>query len=419
MLYSRDHKYEMRLELVLLARSTSIRAAMRQFGCARNTVRLWLGRFEEGGRDALRDRSRAPHHIPHKTPAYHERRVLEARRQVPCYGPARLKQHFHLHPSQGAIARILRQAGLTRKRRRRSQKKNDLRAVKARYRALERFQLDTKALFDIAAYWPQMKALGLPRYLYTHRDVKSGAVFTAYADDLSMTYAELAARAIAHHLLAHGVDLHGTVWQTDNGTEYGGTERHLRDRGFHARLNGLGGIRHRFNPPHCPNANADAESFHQLVEAEFFDLEPFRSLRDFLEKTATYQHYFNFARTLSTKNNQTPAQILRQDGLDPKLLLLPPLYLPSLLHQHLQSLSLHLPQGGQNLPVDTAFRLACPRVLPSRAIFFRLLARLLLTRRRNRLTGENRSRYSRPVYPLLSTRPCRRLTKGGQRHEMA
>ena len=99
----------------------------------------------------------------------------------------------------GAIARILRQEGLTKKRRKKRQKKNDLCAVKAQYRVSERLQADTKPLCDIPAYRPQMQALGLPLQHYTVRDVKSGALFIDYADELSTTYALMATRRILEH----------------------------------------------------------------------------------------------------------------------------------------------------------------------------------------------------------------------------
>ena len=357
MIGAKDHKYEIRLKMVFYARNEGIWAAARHFGCSRNTVRLWLRRFGQGGRSDLVDRSRAPHSSPHKTSRREEQRILEARRRVPCYGPARLKHHFGLKASLGAIGRVLRQAGLTRRRRKKHEKKRDLRAVKARYRPFERMQLDTKDLSDIAHYWPQMRALGLPTRLYSHRDVRSGGIFCAWGDELSQTYAELAARAIAKHLLDGGVSLEGSIWRTDNGSEYGGADRHERTRGFHASLDGLGGLEHRFNPPATPNANADAESFHELIEVEFFDLEGFRSLGDFLAKAATYQLYFNLARPLTTKDNKTPAQILEQYGLSPRLLRAPVIYLPALLSQTFNAQARTPPREsrvGQNLPVDTA-----------------------------------------------------------------
>ncbi len=344
MIRSKDHKFSLRLEMVLHAKTHGIRSAARSFATTPKTVRRWLERFNEAGRSGLRDRSRAPHSCPHKTSAYHENRIIEARRQAPCFGPRRLKDLFGLKPSTGAIARILRAHGLTRRRRKKHQRKNDLRAIKARYRCFERLQADTKPLFDIPAYWTQMTALGLPRHQYTWRDVKSGALFIDYADDLSATYATLSAQRLLEHLKAFGVDLDHTVLTTDNGSEFGGTDRTERDRGFHRRVQAHG-LTHRFNPPATPNAHADVETVHRLIEDELFDLELFRSRADLFEKLATYQRWWNFARPNYSKGRKTPAQFLQAEGFDPRLLLLNPIDLARRfkIHNYSTNLGSHVP----------------------------------------------------------------------------
>ena len=150
---AKNHKYFLRLQMVQHARAHGIRDAARAFECSRNTVRTWLRRYQQGGRSALVEQSRAPKSCPHKTSRHHQRKVVAARKQMPCAGPQRLKDLFGLKPSQGAIARILRQRGLSKKRRKKRQRKNDLRAIKARYHPFERLQADSKLLFDIPAYW--------------------------------------------------------------------------------------------------------------------------------------------------------------------------------------------------------------------------------------------------------------------------
>jgi transposase len=323
MIRSPDHKFDLRLRMAKHAKTHSIRDAARVFACSRNTVRLWLRRFEAGGRSALRERSRAPKSCPHRTSPHQEKRILAARDQAPCFGPRRLKLLFGLRPSTGAIARVLRQNGRTRKPRRRGHRKNDLRAVKQAYRAFERLQADTKPLFDIPAYWPQMTEHRLPRHQYTHRDVKTGALFTDYADELSTTYAALSTRRLIQHLARFGLDPATVTLSTDNGSEYGGTDRHVRQRGYHAVVQSEL-VTHRFLPPRTPNAHADVESSHALIEHELFDLERFTSRAEFFEKVATYQRWFNFARPNFSKGGPTPAQILEAQGLDPRLLLLTP-----------------------------------------------------------------------------------------------
>jgi len=349
---SKESRFQLRLELVRYARREGLREAARVFRCSRNTVRLWVRRYEVEGFSGLQGRSRAPHRIPHKTSLYLENKVVEARRQVPCYGAFRLKQMFGLRPSVGAIGRILRERGLTRRPKRRYQKKRDLRQVKARYQALSYYQVDVKHLYDIAHYWPYMRRLGLPRYQYTIRDVKSGSLVVSFAGSLSVSSAAMVVERYCWHLRAHGVDVGGVVFQTDCGAEFSGNRRKRVDRGFTYTVEELWGAKHTFIPPGCCNANADVESSHGLIEQEFYDVEPFGSRGDFLRKATVYQDYFNFVRPNSYKGGRSPWEIVKEDrpGISPWVLKLPPVFLDQefnrsyLLDQN--------QQVGHHVPVD-------------------------------------------------------------------
>lgn len=357
MIRAPDLKYDLRLRIAKHANTHGIRDAARVFDCARNTVRLWQRRFNEGGKAALVEKSRAPHHCPHKISPAQEKRILQARDQAPFAGARRLKDLFGLRAGIGSIARVLRQNGRTRRRRRKHQRKNDLRKVKRQYRAFERLQADTKPLSDIPAYWAQAKALSLPWHIYTHRDVKTGALFMSFADELSTSHATIESRRVIGRLQRHGHSFEGQILSTDNGSEYGGTDRRRRERGFHAVVESLG-IAHRFLPPASPKCHADVESIHATIEQEFFDLESFTSRADFFEKVCAYQRWYNFARPNYSKGNgktgKTPARMLSDEGIDPRVLLLT----PDDLDAHIR----HDPKGihlGQYLPVD-------PRTPPRR-----------------------------------------------------
>ena len=58
-----------------------------RYGVSRKTDYKWLERFEEEGRKGLQDRSRAPHHCPHRIPDETAQQICEARRQHPSWGP--------------------------------------------------------------------------------------------------------------------------------------------------------------------------------------------------------------------------------------------------------------------------------------------------------------------------------------------
>jgi len=63
-----------------------------RYAISRKTGYKWLARYDAGGRPALHDRSRAPHHCPHKIGAAVAHLLLTARRQHPDWGPEKLLQ---------------------------------------------------------------------------------------------------------------------------------------------------------------------------------------------------------------------------------------------------------------------------------------------------------------------------------------
>jgi len=76
---------------------------------------------------------------------------------------------------------------------------------------------------------------------------------------------------------------------------------------------------------HYPNANADVESSHRLIEDEFYCIESFSSVKDFLVKASSYQFYFNFLRKNSYKKFKTPLDILKDYKISPSIAFMPPL----------------------------------------------------------------------------------------------
>jgi len=315
---SKEHTFQVKKAVVLEAQREGIRPTCQKWGMARNTVRTWLRRFELEGNQGLKDKRQGPKKIPHKTSKEIEEKVINARLQVPCYGPRRLQYFFDLPCSQGAIQRILKQKNLVRKRKKKYQKKNDLRAAKAAWKSGTRIQMDVKHLYDIPNYWGQKKNLGipLPKYQYTMRDVKSGMVFLGFSDELS----ELNARTMVSHFLQHlakhlPFPIEELVFQTDNGVEFGGTTRHF-DRSPFSQLITAHGANHVYIPPGMSNANGDIESFHDTIEREFFDLTEFSSREDFIQKMESYRLFYNLQRPNYSKGAKTPALISQEDWPD-------------------------------------------------------------------------------------------------------
>ena len=359
MIYSKNQVFDLRISIVGYALENGVRATSRLYGCSRNTVRKWLRRYGDEGKSGLLDRSRAPKRIPHKTSPEVESMVVKFKKRIPYYGARRLKEEFDLPCSTGAISRILRERGLSRRKKKKYQKKNDLRAVKARYKPFERLQMDVKYLTDIPYYWSFMRRYRLPKYQFTIRDVKTGAIFLAYGEEKTVTYSVRVVRRLLSHLSEYGVDIRKTTVQTDNGSEFSGTSKPGKKKGFVHEIENVMKSDHEFIPPACPNANADVESSHALIEHEFFDIESFSGKNDFLNRVTTYQHWFNLLRKNGYKGNKTPLDILlewtcptvRRGGTSIKeeVFMLPPIILSGILSQPKYQ-PLKKRQGGQHLP---------------------------------------------------------------------
>ena len=332
---------QLRLRMVQQAQRLGVKPAARLFATAPNTVRKWLRRFD-GTLASLAEQSRAPHHRPNKLSAQAEAQILAAKRRLPVWGVRRLKRDLQLPYSAKAIRRVLREHGRLRTwRRKKHQTKRCLREVKKHWALWQQIDADTKDLQDLPEYLAQAKRLGLPLHQYTARDVSCGVLFLGYAQELSLTYAELFARRIVEHLQAHGVELPQVTVQSDNGSEFIGSWQAKDHSAFTLTIENAG-ARHRTIPPGAHRFQADVETVHGLMETEFY-LEPFRHRRDFLEKAATYQHFFNYVRPNSGKEYKAPWDLVREKlpQAHPSLLYLPPVFLEDLLDQHLHPSGVH------------------------------------------------------------------------------
>jgi hypothetical protein len=267
---------------------------------------------------------------------------------LPTWGAKRLKRDFALPCSEKSIARVLKQQGLIKKRRRKHQKKQDLRALKAAWPLFSRIVVDTKDLADILEYWPQMRRWGLPTTQYTAREVVSGCMYVAFAQERSLSCARLFAQRIIEHLEACGVDLADTRWQSDNGSEFIGSWHATKDSAFTEVIESVPGQKHHTIPPGATTYQSDVETVHRLIEDEFYQIEAFYSRQDFLNKAISYQLFFNVARKNSYKRDLSPLEIIREKKpeLDPTIALLPPVFLDELLNQKLKEKD----QGGYHVP---------------------------------------------------------------------
>lgn len=338
--------YGVRVQMVRYALEKGIKPTARVYRLSKNTVKKWVRRYKEKGIGGIKEISRAPHSIPHKTNKKIEKKVLRERESKPGWGAKRLKRDFEIPCSHGTINRILKEHGKLKPRKKKKKVRNDLREIKDKYRAFERNCLDTKHLYDIPSYWPQMRSLELPKYQYTFRDMKLGAMFLGYSKELSLCHSALFTEIIGSWLKDHGVKTEGTVWQSDGGSEFIGSWQAKKKSAFIKKIEDFGG--EHFQIPKV-TYNADVETVHNTIEFEFFDIESFNNKDDFFRKATTYSLHYNLLRKNSNRKNKSPLDTLKEtkEGIAYKVLTLPALDLDKFMEAKLNK---DFPAGGHDVP---------------------------------------------------------------------
>lgn len=353
-----SNKFNFRFSMVQYALQNGISEAAREYKTTRKTVRKWVQRFKQEGLEGLKDRKKAPKHIPHKLKPEDEDQIIEFRQKHPSWGSRRLIDRYHVKGSHGSVNRVIKQNGLIKPKKKRWRKRKDLSELKKKMNLFENNQVDTKDLSDICQYWPYMKRLGLPRYEYTLRELSLGATFYAYANENNSTYASLFAYYVIEHLKSYGINTSSITWQTDNGSEFIGNVRKKINRlsAFQEELK-ANHIEHGRIPPRCSYLQGDVETFHRIIEDELFEVESYTNPIEFLGKSYAYQLYFNYLRKNRYRENKSPVQILKQrfPQVDPGILNLPPIRLeilfPFCYNGKRKTKPLSTLQGGYHVPI--------------------------------------------------------------------
>jgi len=174
--------------------------------------------------------------------------------------------------------------------------------------------MDVKYLDDIPEFFKYYCKYRLPFYTY----------------EKSVTSTIISVKLLFEHLSRHGIDPEKITIQVDNGSEFSGIRIH-HNRGFKKYVEKNWNAKVKYIPPHYPNANADVESSHRLIEDEFYSIESFSSVKDFIAKASSYQFYFNFLRKNSYKKFKTPVEILKEYKIFPSIAFMPPLIVDKLL----------------------------------------------------------------------------------------
>ncbi len=145
---------------------------------------------------------------------------------------------------------------------------------------------------------------------------------------------------VINHLKSYGIDSKEITIkiQTDNGTEFiGSAKKRSATRSEFQEFLDKPGVEHEQIPPGCCWMQSDVETYHRIIEDEFYDIESYRDEEEFMGKAYAYLLYFNYARKNRNRQNRAPVEILRErfPDVDEGILNLPPIRLELLLDRKL------------------------------------------------------------------------------------
>jgi len=327
-----------------------IKAAAKEFSCSRNTVRKWLRRYRASGLNGLNNLSRKPRYCPFKTSPKEEKEILELRDLLKKVSATRLVREFGIKRSSSTVYRIFKRNNRILSKWKKHRKKNDLREVKTKLNIFEKIQVDIKELKDIPNYYAYYKAKRLPRYQFTARDVKSGALFYAFGYKKDCVNAAIFCAYLMEHLKRFKINVKEINIQTDNDGAFVGNWRIGSSSPFHNLVEKIYKATHMRIPPSAPTYNSDVETSHARIEEEFYDVESFDTLELLLSKALSYQVYFNLIRPNTYKKMKSPLKIVEEEmgSIDPYLLVLQPVVLEN--HFHLYESLVDPTERGHHVP---------------------------------------------------------------------
>ena len=262
-----------------------------RFGISRKTGYKWLACFADGGRRAMGDQSRAPHHCPHRIPADIARLICDARRAHPEWGPVKLldwlaPRHPRIAwPAASTAGDLLVREGLVSKRRRRQLHTHPGVVPPTTAEPNDLWTADFKGQFttrDGIYCDPLTMADQHCRFLLTCHGVLS-------------THAVLARPVFERTFRTYGLP---RALRTDNGVPFATTALHgLSDLNvWWMRL----GIQHQRIQPGCPQQNGAHERMHRTLKRS--------AIRPPRANLAAQQRAFNAFRT--EYNTERPHEYL-------------------------------------------------------------------------------------------------------------
>ena len=308
---------------------TQARAAER-WNCSITTVRRWVERYREHGRDGMHDRSSRPHHSPRQTPTRRERRVI-ALRVTRRWGPDRIGYHLGMRPS--TVHKILTRYSCppltwtdpaTGTRTRGPQMSRRAKNTYVHDAPGDLIHVDIKKLgripdgggwrfagrgsaHDLRAKAKRGKAAragepGSRGYAYIHHAVDDHSRL-AYSEILTNERKETAVGFIQRArawFAARGITI--TAVLTDNGSCY-------RSK-LWAKTLAAAGIKHRRTRPYRPQTNGKVERFNRTLLEEWAYAREYRSETERAASYPAWLHTYNHHRGHTALGGKSPADVV-------------------------------------------------------------------------------------------------------------
>jgi len=288
----------------------------RLYGTSRPTVYKWLKIFQANGAVGgvgLKNLSRKDQYHPNKLDVATVEKIIKYRNKTKL-GAYYIKEDLGLECSEKTIHKKLKQNNLISKPKTKHRKKKDMSKMRAETPVLYKLQIDVKYLTDIPNIYPFISSSRRVRYQITCRDYKSGLTYVGFSYNKDSTSIGMFVSYIIYHLKKAGVDVSKLHFQSDNGSEF---RTPCKKKGFslYEEILNKNDIAYIFNPVARPTYNSDVESFHNRIEKELYDIDKFYNDKMFLLKVWKYMVWYNTLRKNRNKNKCSPAQILRENGV--------------------------------------------------------------------------------------------------------
>ncbi len=271
----------------------------RYYGISRSCYYRWLQRYEEGGEEALRERSRGPINRPRATRDEVVAKILYLRSHY-HFGPEKISMYlarYHgISVSNSGVWRILKRAGMNRLPRSQRHKPHA-----KRWKRYEMPQPGHQVQIDVKFIAPIPGVTKRRFYQYTAiDDCTRRRILKVFERNNSRSAIQFV------DFVCERLPFQVERIQTDNGSEF--------QKDFHWHVIDKG-IEHVYIKPRTPRLNGKVERSHRIDNEEFYSLLRGVVIDDaqlFTEKIAEWERFYNYDRPHGSLGGKTPYERFKQ-----------------------------------------------------------------------------------------------------------